>query len=124
MARRATAGQLPRLLWGATLLAVPADAVSTLTRQLGVPDPDSEVTLAVVRLLGVRHVGQAVVSMLSSRTRAAGFVRKAAAAVDVLHVASLPALAAVANPAQQRLIACDAPIEALIAYRQLRAGSK
>lgn len=106
-----------RLAWGTVLLAVPQPVIAAVIDEGG----DADQATAVVRVLGVRHITQAVVGMLLDGSRVAPLSRRAGAALDTLHVASLPALARLAGPNQRRLVALDAPVELLITARQVRS---
>lgn len=110
-----------RLAWGTTLLAVPPEVVARAIAGAGRGSGDTELPTAVVRVLGVRHVAQGVLSMLLDDSRVSRVSRVAGAALDVAHVASLPLLARAAQPAHRRLVALDAPVEALLASLQVRA---
>ena len=112
-----------RLAWGTALLAVPAGAITSIASGLGADGNDSDdVATAVVRVLGVRHVAQAVMALLLDGSRVSQASRTASAALDAAHVASLPVLARLAGPADRRLLALDAPVEVLLAALQLRAA--
>lgn len=104
-----------RLAWGTTLLAVPPEVVA---RALS-GDADTQLPTAVVRVLGVRHVAQAVLAMLLDDSRISQLSRVSGAVLDAAHVASLPLLARAVQPAHRRLVAIDAPVEALLATLQL-----
>jgi len=110
-----------RLAWGTTLLAVPPEVVARSIAGAGRGSGDTELPTAVVRVLGVRHVAQGVLSMLLDDSRVSRVSRVASAALDVAHVASLPLLARAAQPAHRRLVGLDAPVEALLATLQVRA---
>ena len=94
---------MTRLAYGALLLSCP-DAVA---RAVGAGRLDGRDRL-VARILGARHVGQALLgsvspSSLGSRTRTVGV------AVDMLHALSMVALSAV-DPSRRRLALSDAAV--------------
>ena len=111
-----------RLAWGTTLLAVPPEVVARAISVSRPGDADTQLPTAVVRVLGVRHVAQAVLAMLLDGSRISRFSRVSGAAVDAAHVASLPLLARAVQPAHRRLVAIDAPVEALLATLQIAAA--
>lgn len=114
-------GLAGRAGWGLALLAL-APRAARLDPGWRAQTPQAEPTVAVIRALGARHVVQAVAETLAARTRWEGRVAAASAAVDALHVASLPALA-LALPRHRRLFAIDAPGELMILATSLRSVS-
>jgi hypothetical protein len=92
---------LPRLIWGATLLAAPRPVLRVLGgRQTALAE-------AVLRVLGARHLVQAMaIALYPSRVVLAG-----GAGLDGLHVLTALALAAV-DPSQIRIALTDASIAA------------
>ena len=118
MTRQRQAPDWMRLAWGAALLAVPHSVIAAALEE----GADVDRATAVVRVLGVRHITQAVIGLLLDDSRLGPLSRRAGAALDLLHVASLPFLARLAGPAQRRLVALDAPVELLITARQVRSS--
>ena len=91
-----------RVTWGVALLVAPATVTARVHHA-----PAGFRTDVVARVLGARHIGQALVTVLRP-TRA---VRRGGVAVDVAHAASMVALAAV-SPAHRRAGLTDAAIGA------------
>ncbi|SCF09782.1 hypothetical protein GA0074695_3454 [Micromonospora viridifaciens] len=89
---------LARLAWGATLVVAPRRVL----RRLGHP---SRLAVGTLRVLGVRHLAQAAVTL----RRPVAVVLIAGAAADLLHAASALALAAV-DRRQRRIALLDSAI--------------
>ena len=89
------------------------------TAVLGVvgTDPTNRTSLAVVRLLGARHLGQAVITA----ARPTPGTRRVGAAVDASHAASMLALAA-ASRAHRRAALCSAATATALATGGLWHG--
>ena len=107
------AAYLLRLSWGAALLARPGAVLAAA----GVP-ADPTLT-AVARVLGARHLLQAVVAGPGAPL----VLRRAGAAVDVLHVGTCVA-AAVALPARRRAAAADGIVETVLAATAVAAAGR
>ncbi|WP_319463666.1 hypothetical protein [Micromonospora sp. RTP1Z1] len=101
---------LARLAWGATLTLVPR-------RVLGKWGRPSGLAVATLRVLGVRHLAQAAVTL----RRPTPAVLTAGAAADVLHAASALALAAV-DRRQRRIALLDTAIAGGWTVLDLRAA--
>jgi hypothetical protein len=111
-----------RLLYGTALVCTSAPVVRSVSGRLGEPDEQARTTSQVIRVLGARHLLQGAAAVtLGSAEGPALWWHRVAGVVDLLHLASLPVLALVASPAQRRLIALDAPTEALFARTELRS---
>ena len=96
-----------RLGWGAALVAAPRPLLRGLAR---VHDPADRGAVAVLRVLGVRHVGQALVEALGPQPA----VRYLGAAVDGLHALTAAGLA-VLDPRWRRGALTDTAIAAFFA---------
>ena len=108
-----------RLAYGGFLLAAPPGIVGLL----GGDDEDHATTSVVMRILGARHITQAVGTLaVGADVCGPGWLHRVAGMVDSLHLLSLPLLAQFGNPAQQRLLAYDAVAEALFAATEFTAA--
>jgi len=96
-----------RIGWGAALVAAPRPLLRGLT---GADAPADPVAAAVLRVLGVRHIGQAVVEVLGPQP----VVRYLGAAVDGLHALTALGLA-VLDPRRRRGALTDTAIAAFFA---------
>ena len=96
-----------RIGWGAALIAAPRPLLRGLAR---VDDPADRVAVAVLRVLGARHVAQAVVEALWPQP----VVRYLGTAVDGLHALTAVGLA-VLNPRWRRGALTDTAIAASFA---------
>lgn len=103
---------LARATWGLLLLAVPGRLIGMI------PGAGSAGgTLAVARVLGVRHLAQASAAAAGSQLAGRAW------GVDAVHAASMLALASAA-PAHRRLAAADAVIAAAFALAARAAASR
>src|SRR5690349_19706849 len=93
--------------WGAALVAAPRPLLRGLARA---DDPADRIAVAVLRVLGVRHVGQALVEVLGPQPA----VRYLGAAVDGLHALTAVGLA-VLDPRWRRGALTDTAIAAFFA---------
>lgn len=100
-----------RAAYGVALLAAPEQLGRAVTGER----PSATATW-VIRALGARHVLQAAVT---ARARP-GITRRLAAAVDVLHLASLGPIALLCTPRERRLTGADAVVEAFFAAAERR----
>ena len=96
-----------RVGWGAALIAAPRPLLRGLARADG---PADRVAVAVLRVLGVRHVAQAVAETLGPQP----IVRYLGAAVDGLHALTAVGLA-VLDPRWRRGALTDTAIAASFA---------
>ncbi|SBT45795.1 hypothetical protein [Micromonospora narathiwatensis] len=103
---------LGRLAWGATLIVAPR----RLLRRWGHP---SGLAVGTLRVLGVRHLAQAAVTL----RRPVPMVLAAGAAADLLHAATALALAAV-DRRQRRIALLDAAIAGGWSTLDLRAARR
>jgi hypothetical protein len=103
---------LARGLWAALLLAAPAGLTGT-----GRDEPRAGRRRAVFRVLGARHLLQAAVTAWRPTTA----VLTAGAATDVLHGASMAALAVIDDRCRSRA-AADAALATLLAVTGARAA--
>jgi len=98
-----------RALYGAALLVAPGPILAVVAGQ-----PPSRRDRAVARVLGARHVAQALASVAAGRSAMAP-----GAMVDSLHAASMVALAARRSPGNdgsiRRAELADAAVESLLA---------
>ncbi len=103
-----------RAVYGAGLLLAPPRALSALSRA-----PLDAVSVRVARVLGARHLLQALVLWARSGPRR----HLAGAAVDAAHAASMLAVARWSGrPARRRLAARNARTAALLAALECLAG--
>lgn len=93
-----------RALYGLALLAAPGPVLTA-----GAGQPPSRRDCAVARVLGIRHVTQAILT-----AAAGGRAVAPGAVVDSLHAASMVALAA-AQPRMRRAELADAAVAGLLA---------
>ncbi|GIM83288.1 hypothetical protein [Salinispora arenicola] len=93
-------GELARLVWGGVLLAAPGRVLRSVGGHPGLTPP------AVLRVLGVRHLAQAVV--LLRRPTPAAF--RLGAVADGLH--ALTALALAVDRRRRRIASIDAALAA------------
>jgi hypothetical protein len=105
--RQLTAVTGLRIGWGAALVAAPQPLLRLLARA---DAPADRVAVAVLRVLGLRHVGQAVVEVLGPQP----VVRYLGAAVDGLHALTALGLA-VLDPRWRRGALTDTAIAASFA---------
>ncbi len=103
---------LARLTWGATLIVAPRRVL----RRWGHP---SGLAVGTLRVLGVRHLAQAAVTL----RRPVPVVLVAGAAADLLHATSALALAAV-DRRQRRLALLDSAIAGSWAVLDLYAARR
>jgi len=96
-----------RIGWGAALVVAPRPLLLGLARADAPADP---VAAAVLRVLGVRHIGQAVVEVLGPQP----VVRYLGAAVDGLHALTAVGLAVI-DPRWRRGALTDTAIAAFFA---------
>jgi hypothetical protein len=105
-----------RIGWGTALVAAPRPLLRGLARA---DAPAERVAVAVLRVLGVRHVGQAVVEMLGPQP----VVRYLGAAVDGLHALTAVGLAVV-DPRWRRGALTDTAITAFFAATNAVSASR
>ncbi|SCG62406.1 hypothetical protein [Micromonospora inositola] len=103
---------LARVLWGGTLTLAPRRVLGALGRPSGL-------AVATLRVLGVRHLVQAAVTL----RRPTPVVLTGGAAADALHAVSAVALAAV-DRRQRRIALLDTAIAAGWMVLDLRAARR
>jgi hypothetical protein len=108
------AGELVRAGWGLSMLLAPDVVVS----RLGAASPD-RATRAVARVLGMRHVAQAALTLAVPSQR----VLRWGGYADLAHATTGLALAA-ADPRYRRAALIDATIATTFGLRSVRAGDR
>jgi hypothetical protein len=103
-------------VWGATLAIAPYRVIAAL----GVPQPPPVGLVTAARVLGVRHLLQAAILERRLGHRPGSSARPAGA-VDLLHAASMLALAAV-DPPRRRPALVSATVATALAIGELWIG--